>query len=127
MTGLRLHKPGGPLRDLCARPTLRWRSWRWRSEAPPVHRRRGKSARSPSRSRSGHASRDPGGKDEYAGVFRDQPFTDEEQFAFAQRLGGRLHAKTGSRVLYKSRLGNEALRDTSNVDETGDILQSDDR
>jgi len=47
--------------------------------------------------------------------------------AFAQRLGGRLHAKTGSRVLYKSRLGNEALSDTSNVDETGDILQSDDR
>jgi len=60
-------------------------------------------------------------------VFRDQPFTDEEQLAFAQRLGGRLHAKTGNRVLYNSRLGNEALSDTSNVDENGDILQSDDR
>ena len=37
------------------------------------------------------------GMDEYAVlVFRDQPFTDEEQLAFAQRLDGQLHAKTGS-------------------------------
>src|SRR5262245_11951791 len=60
-------------------------------------------------------------------VFRDQPFTDEEQLAFAQRLDGRLHAKTGSSVLYKSRLGSEGLSDISNVDENGDILKSDDR
>src|SRR5436190_18779361 len=29
-------------------------------------------------------------------VFRDQPFTDDEHLAFAQRLDGRLHTRTGS-------------------------------
>ena len=28
-------------------------------------------------------------------VFRDQPFTDDEQLDFAQRFDGELHAKTG--------------------------------
>ena len=38
------------------------------------------------------------GMDEYAVlVFRDQPFTDDEQLAFAQRLDGQLHTKTGRR------------------------------
>jgi alpha-ketoglutarate-dependent 2,4-dichlorophenoxyacetate dioxygenase len=60
-------------------------------------------------------------------VFRDQPFTDEEQLAFAQRFDGALHAKTGAAVLAKSRLGNEALADISNLDENGEILRSDDR
>jgi alpha-ketoglutarate-dependent 2,4-dichlorophenoxyacetate dioxygenase len=68
------------------------------------------------------------GMDEYAVlVFRDQPFTDDEHLAFAQRLDGRLHSRTGSRVLGKSRLGDEALSDISNVDEAGDIMQPDDR
>jgi alpha-ketoglutarate-dependent 2,4-dichlorophenoxyacetate dioxygenase len=68
------------------------------------------------------------GMDAYAVlVFRDQPFADEEQIAFAQRLDGELHTKTGSAALKKSRLGNEALGDISNVDENGDLLQSDDR
>jgi alpha-ketoglutarate-dependent 2,4-dichlorophenoxyacetate dioxygenase len=68
------------------------------------------------------------GMDEYAVlVFRDQPFTDEEQLAFAQRLDGALHTKTGSRVLMKSRLGNEAVADISNLDEDGGIMQSSDR
>jgi len=68
------------------------------------------------------------GMDEYAVlVFRDQPFADDEQIAFAQRLDGELHTKTGSSALRKSRLGNEALGDISNVDENGDLLQSDDR
>ena len=59
------------------------------------------------------------GMDEYAVlVFRDQPFADDEQIAFAQRLDGELHTKTGSSALKKSRLGNEALGDISNVDET---------
>lgn len=50
------------------------------------------------------------GMDEHAVlVFRDQPFTDAEQLAFAQRLDGELHTRTGSRVLGKSRLGNEAV------------------
>ena len=68
------------------------------------------------------------GMDEYAVlVFRDQPFTDAEQIAFAQRLDGQLHTKTGSSALYKSRLGNEALSDISNIGEDGEILESRDR
>jgi alpha-ketoglutarate-dependent 2,4-dichlorophenoxyacetate dioxygenase len=68
------------------------------------------------------------GMDEYAVlVFRDQPFTDAEQMAFAQRLDGELHTKTGARVLVKSRLGNEAVADISNLDEDGGIMKSDDR
>jgi len=60
-------------------------------------------------------------------VFHDQPFTDEDQLAFAQRFDGELHAKTGISVLQKSRLGNEALTDISNLDENGEIMRSDDR
>jgi alpha-ketoglutarate-dependent 2,4-dichlorophenoxyacetate dioxygenase len=68
------------------------------------------------------------GMDEHAVlVFRDQPFTDEEQLAFAQRLDGELHTKTGARVLVKSRLGNEAVADISNLDEDGGIMKSSDR
>jgi alpha-ketoglutarate-dependent 2,4-dichlorophenoxyacetate dioxygenase len=60
-------------------------------------------------------------------VFHDQAFTDEEQMAFAQRLDGVLHAKTGSRVLAKNRFGNEALTDISNLDPEGRIYATDDR
>ena len=68
------------------------------------------------------------GMDEYAVlVFRDQALSDADQLAFAQRLDGELHAKTGSSVLRKSRFGNEAIADISNVDENGDLLSSDDR
>jgi alpha-ketoglutarate-dependent 2,4-dichlorophenoxyacetate dioxygenase len=68
------------------------------------------------------------GMDEYAVLlFRDQPFTDEEQLAFARRLDGELHTKTGSRVLVKSRLGNEAVADISNLDADGDIMKTGDR
>jgi alpha-ketoglutarate-dependent 2,4-dichlorophenoxyacetate dioxygenase len=68
------------------------------------------------------------GMDEYAVlVFRDQPFTDAEQLAFARRLDGELHTRTGSRVLVKSRLGNEAIGDISNLDLDGGIMKSDDR
>ena len=68
------------------------------------------------------------GMDEFAIlVFRDQPFTDDEQLAFAQRLDGRLHTKTGASALYKSRLGNEALSDISNVGEDGELLKPGDR
>jgi len=68
------------------------------------------------------------GMDEYAVlVFHDQPFSDEEQRAFAQRLDGALHTRTGSRVLGKSRLGNEAVADISNLDEDGGIMPPDDR
>jgi alpha-ketoglutarate-dependent 2,4-dichlorophenoxyacetate dioxygenase len=68
------------------------------------------------------------GMDEFAVlVFHDQPFTDDEQLEFAQRLDGRLHTKTGSSALYKSRFGNEALTDVSNVADDGEILGADDR
>lgn len=68
------------------------------------------------------------GMDEYAVlVFRNQSFSDDDQLAFAQRLDGQLHTKTGIRALQKSRLGNEALADISNLDENGEVLQSNDR
>jgi len=68
------------------------------------------------------------GMDTYAVlVFRHQPFTDDEHLAFAQRFDGQLHTKTGISALRKSRLGNEALGDISNLDENGEILQSNDR
>jgi len=68
------------------------------------------------------------GMDKYAVlVFREQPFTDAEQLAFAQRFDGKLHSRTGAAVVGKNRLGNEALTDISNVDETGAIMRADDR
>ena len=68
------------------------------------------------------------GMDEYAVlVFRDQPFADDEQLQFATRFDGALHSKTGASVVKKSRFGNEALTDISNVDEDGKILAADDR
>lgn len=68
------------------------------------------------------------GMDEHAVlVFRDQPFADDEQLAFAQRFDGTLHAKTGAAVVNRSRFGNEALTDISNVDESGGLLGADDR
>jgi alpha-ketoglutarate-dependent 2,4-dichlorophenoxyacetate dioxygenase len=60
-------------------------------------------------------------------VFRDQPFTDAEQLDFAQRFDGQLHARTGAAAIGKSRLGNEALTDISNVNETGEVLSAGDR
>jgi alpha-ketoglutarate-dependent 2,4-dichlorophenoxyacetate dioxygenase len=68
------------------------------------------------------------GMDEYAVlVFRAQPFTDDEQLAFAQRLDGELHTKTGTAALGLNRLGNSALVDISNLDAQGDIARADDR
>jgi alpha-ketoglutarate-dependent 2,4-dichlorophenoxyacetate dioxygenase len=60
-------------------------------------------------------------------VFRDQPFTDAEQLAFAQRLDGALHTKTGANALRVNRLGHDALTEISNVDESGGLLAGDDR
>jgi alpha-ketoglutarate-dependent 2,4-dichlorophenoxyacetate dioxygenase len=68
------------------------------------------------------------GMDEYAVlVFRNQPLTNDEHLAFAQRFDGQLHTKTGISALQKNRFGNEALADVSNVDENGDILKPDER
>ncbi len=60
-------------------------------------------------------------------VFRDQAFTGVEQIQFAQRLDGEIHAKTGAAAITRNRFGNEALSDISNVDENGEIFQSNDR
>lgn len=66
--------------------------------------------------------------DEYAVlVFPNQPFSDVEQMAFARRLDGELHAKTGSRVLAKNRLGNDAVADISNVAPDESLRKSEDR
>ena len=68
------------------------------------------------------------GMDEFAVlVFRDQPFADDEQLAFAKRLDGVLHTKTGAAVIGRNRFGKEALTDISNVDESGALLKADDR
>ena len=60
-------------------------------------------------------------------VFRNQPFTDAGQLAFAQRFDGTLHAKPGAAALAANRFGNDAIADISNVDNEGAILKSDDR
>jgi len=52
---------------------------------------------------------------------------DAEHLDFAQRLDGRLHTKLGISALQKNRLGNEALGDISNLDESGEIMKSDNR
>ena len=65
------------------------------------------------------------GMDEHAVlVFRDQAFSSEEQRDFAIRLDGELHRKTGISVLQKSRFGDEAITDVSNVDTGGEVLES---
>jgi alpha-ketoglutarate-dependent 2,4-dichlorophenoxyacetate dioxygenase len=69
-----------------------------------------------------------GGMDEHAVLaFPDQPLTDADQLAFAQRLDGELHTKTGISALRKNRLGNEALADISNLSDQGEIMRPDDR
>ena len=68
------------------------------------------------------------GMDEHAVlVFRDQAFSSEEQRDFAVRLDGELHRKTGISVLQKSRFGDEAITDVSNVDAGGEVLEADSR
>ena len=68
------------------------------------------------------------GMDTYAVlVFHNQPFANDEHLAFAQRFDGQLQTKTGISALQKSRLGNEALGDISNLDENGEIQQANDR
>ena len=68
------------------------------------------------------------GMDRYAVlVFRDQRLSNEEQLAFATRLDGELHRKTGSAVLQKSRFGDEALTDVSNVGSDGGLLEPESR
>ena len=68
------------------------------------------------------------GMDEHAVlVFRDQSLTIQEQLAFAQRLDGKLHTKTGISALVKNRLGDVPVGDISNLDASGNILPPEDR
>ena len=60
-------------------------------------------------------------------VFRDQPFTDAEQLAFAERFGGPLHSKPGVAALGKNRFENDAIADIGNINEEGGIRAADDR
>jgi alpha-ketoglutarate-dependent 2,4-dichlorophenoxyacetate dioxygenase len=68
------------------------------------------------------------GMDEYGVlVFRDQPFTDDDQLAFARRFDGELHTKTGLNAIAKNRFGKEALTDISNIDAEGNVVSAGDR
>jgi len=62
-------------------------------------------------------------------VFRDQELTNEDQVAFARRLDGALHTKTGVAALKsaKRRFDNEAVSDISNLNAEGDLLDAEDR
>ena len=69
------------------------------------------------------------GMDQYAVlVFRDQPFTNEEQLAFAQRFdGGKVHTGGVSAVSFKeNRHGYDGFSDVSNVTAKGEIMAIDD-
>jgi alpha-ketoglutarate-dependent 2,4-dichlorophenoxyacetate dioxygenase len=66
--------------------------------------------------------------DQYAVlVFRDQPFTDDEQVDFATRFDGKLHTQTSLSALGANRFGNEALTDISSVKANGELADLADR
>ena len=66
--------------------------------------------------------------DQYAVlVFRDQPFTDDEQVDFATRFDGKLHTQTSLSALGANRFGNEALTDISSVKANGELADVADR
>ena len=68
------------------------------------------------------------GMDEHAVlVFRNQSLNVQDQIAFAQRLDGRLHTKTGVSALMKNRLGDVPVGDISNIGPDGKILPAEDR
>lgn len=60
-------------------------------------------------------------------VFREQPFTDAEQLAFAERFDGTVHALIASPTVGRSRLGDDRLADISNIGADGRLLAADDR
>lgn len=69
-----------------------------------------------------------GGMDQYAVlVFRNQPFTDTEQLAFAERFDGTVQSLIASTAVGKNRLGNARLGDISNLDADGSLFAADDR
>ncbi|HEX3452896.1 MAG TPA: TauD/TfdA family dioxygenase, partial [Solirubrobacteraceae bacterium] len=61
-------------------------------------------------------------------VVREQPFADQEQTAFARRLGGELVTKIGRTVIdHAARLTEPGLTDISNLDENAGIIDRGDR
>lgn len=61
-------------------------------------------------------------------VVRNQEITDEQQSAFAKRLGGQLVTTVGLRVINPAaRSADPALTDISNLDENGAIMDAADR
>ena len=68
------------------------------------------------------------GMDQYGVlVFRNQPFTDTEQLAFAQRFDGTVQAVIGSQAIGRTRLGTAEVADISNIGHDGKLLPADDR
>ena len=68
------------------------------------------------------------GMDQYGVlVFRNQPFTDAEQLAFAQRFDGTVQAVIGSQAIGRTRLGTAEVADISNIGHDGKLLPADDR
>ena len=61
-------------------------------------------------------------------IFRDQPFEDDEQIAFARRLDGELVMKVARTVIEpRARLTGAGITDISNLDENGRPLEGEDR
>ena len=61
-------------------------------------------------------------------VFRDQPFSDDEQIAFARRFDGELVMQVARTVIdAKPRLTEPGITDISNLDENGTPLERADR
>lgn len=68
------------------------------------------------------------GMDEYAVlVFRDQRLTLAEQLEFAQRFDGRIHRATSAAAVSRNRHGDDAYGDIGNVDESGKVMEANDR
>src|SRR5262245_15010396 len=67
--------------------------------------------------------------DDYAVViFRDQPFTGNDQLKFAERLDGKINMNSPTAaILGKSRLEYEGMIDVSNVTNDGAIWGASDR
>jgi len=73
-------------------------------------------------------SRIRAGMDEHAVlVFRHQPFTNDEQLAFAQRLDGKVNVKSASTIVLGQNRYGSGLSDVSNVNEKGETWGANDR
>src|SRR5688500_246762 len=60
-------------------------------------------------------------------VFRNQPFSNDEQLAFAQRLDGKVNVKSASTIVLGQNRYGAGLSDVSNVNEKGETWGANDR